>query len=125
VVTGPAWWARLAVRLATLPLPAGQARARYRRELECEQWGTSHREQAAHARGILSQAWALRSAVIGDPVVRHSTLWCRAHLHHEWRRAVTDDGGRYRHCVACGLDDDGTVNQSFDGWYGANSRLDR
>jgi hypothetical protein len=26
----------------------------------------------------------------------------------------------YRHCRACGQDDDGTLNQSSDGWYGAD-----
>lgn len=50
----------------------------------------------------------------------HSPLWCRARLHHDWVRRTTPDGGRYRHCRACGIDDDGTVNQSFDGWMGSN-----
>jgi len=41
-------------------------------------------------------------------------------FHHEWRRRVTDDGGRYRICEACGLVDDGTLNQMYDGWYMSN-----
>ena len=40
--------------------------------------------------------------------------------HHTWERRTTSDGGRYRHCRECGLDDDGTINQSFGGWMGSN-----
>ncbi len=55
-----------------------------------------------------------------DVLPRHSRVWCRMRFHHEWRRRVTDDGGRYRICEACGLVDDGTLNQMYDGWYMSN-----
>jgi hypothetical protein len=120
----PRWWASLAVDLATLLLPAGQVRRRYRAELSSEQYGMTRRQQAVHAVSIIAGARGLRGALVasGELTVPHSTLWCRLRLHHQWHGVITPDGGRYRHCRACGLDDDGTLNQSFDGWYQSNVR---
>jgi hypothetical protein len=54
-------------------------------------------------------------------IVSRDSVWgCRLRFHHEWHREVTEDGGRYRRCRKCGLVDDGTLNQSFDGWYMSN-----
>jgi hypothetical protein len=117
----PAWWARLSVRLATSALPPGAERTRYRQELLAEQWRLSTREQAGHAWRVLTHAFELRGALAeAGRLPPHSHLWCRVRLHHDWHRETTEDGGRFRHCRACGLDDDSTLNQSFDGWMGAH-----
>ncbi len=34
----------------------------------------------------------------------HPTLLCRAHLHHKWVPAHTEDGGQYMRCAHCGKD---------------------
>lgn len=44
----------------------------------------------------------------GRPMVAestlHPTLLCRAHLHHKWVTAVSEDGGRHMRCAHCGKD---------------------
>jgi hypothetical protein len=52
----------------------------------------------------------------------HSRIWCRLRFRHDWHREVTEDGGRFRMCRTCGLVDDGTLNQMYDGWYMSNVR---
>ena len=34
----------------------------------------------------------------------HPTFLCRAHLHHKWVPAQTEDGGQYMRCAHCGKD---------------------
>jgi hypothetical protein len=40
---------------------------------------------------------------VADPTL-HPTLLCRAHLHHKWVPAHTEDGGQYMRCEHCGKD---------------------
>jgi hypothetical protein len=111
-----------AIRTATLMLPRGQVRNRYRSELTAELYEMTFREQVGYACSTILSAPALHQALVetGRLEEPHSTIWCRFRLHHDWVRRSTTDGGRYRHCRACGLDDDGTINQSFGGWMGSN-----
>ena len=113
----PHWWATGAVHLATLLLPPGRVRSRYRTELEAEQWGMTSREQAAHTWSVLVCAPELHRALVesGELPVPHSPLWCRLRLHHRWHRAVTEDGEPYRRCLACGMDDDETSRRRVAG----------
>jgi hypothetical protein len=34
----------------------------------------------------------------------HPKVLCRAHLHHKWVPARTEDGGQYLRCAHCGKD---------------------
>jgi hypothetical protein len=34
----------------------------------------------------------------------HPTMLCRAHLHHKWVPAHTEDGEQYMRCAHCGKD---------------------
>ena len=52
----PTWWASLAVRSASLPLPA-EHRCRYRQEFLAELYGMTPAEQRHHASGVLSRVW--------------------------------------------------------------------
>ncbi len=105
----PHRWAVWAVNAATLLLPPGAIRRRYRHELVSELWGMSGPQQAAPAASVLASAPALHRALVesGELDVPHSPLWCRVHLHHRWHAERTLEGTRYRHCRACGMDDDG------------------
>ena len=105
----PARWASLAVRVATHWLPVGEVRLRYRRELLAELWGLRLRDQARQVLGLLLLAPALTRAVRA-PLARpaHTPLRCRLHLGHRWHPMTTEDGSRYRRCLRCGEDDDGT-----------------
>jgi len=110
----PLRWAVSAVHAATLLLPPGPVRRRYRAELLSELWGMPPRQQLTHALSILVSAPALHRALVeaGELDVPHSPLWCRLHLHHRWRRVRTEDGTPFRRCRACGLDDDETARPS-------------
>jgi hypothetical protein len=58
----PTWWASLAVRSASLPLPS-EDRWRYRQEFLSELYGMTPAEQRRHATGVLSRVWILRAAL--------------------------------------------------------------
>ena len=113
----PHRWAVAAVRGATALLPPGDVRRRYREELVAELWAMSPRRQLGHSVSLLWSAPALHRALVeaGDLEFPHSPLWCRLHLHHRWHRAVTEDGGRFMRCLACGLDDDETSRRRVAG----------
>ena len=110
----PRRWAVSAVNTATLLLPPGSVRRRYRHELVSELWGMSTRQQLTHCVSVLAAAPSLHRALVeaGELDVPHSPLWCRLHLHHRWHTARTEDGATYRRCRACGLDDDETARRS-------------
>jgi hypothetical protein len=108
----PAWWALAATGLATHVLPAGAARDRYRQEFLSELSDLRRARQAAFTYGVLSRAWALRTAVTttvrpssGDVVTTQTPrrpLLCVLDLQHAWLTRSTEDGGRYRACRKCG-----------------------
>jgi hypothetical protein len=118
----PRHWAVTAVDAATLLIPPGSIRRRYRHELVSELWGMSGAQQLTHALSLLVAAPALHRALVesGELDVPHSPLWCRVHLHHRWRIERTPEGTTYRYCRACGIDDDGLVHggSSAGGAYG-------
>ena len=102
---------------ATLPLPPGTVRRRYGAELVSELWGMTTRQQLGHSWSILASAPSLHRALVeaGELDVPHSPLWCRVHLHHRWHWVQTEDGTRYRRCLACGMDDDETSRRRVAG----------
>jgi hypothetical protein len=66
------------------------------------------RQQATYTAGVLANAWALRTALIrGESTIMENKrttrppLTCRLNLHHDWRTETTEDGHRYRECIAC------------------------
>ena len=102
----PTGWASLAVRSASLPLPA-EHRWRYRQEFLAELYGMTPAEQRHHASGVLSRVWTLRMA-LDDPArlkakeATMTTPWrCRLRLH-RWQRLRNPQGGWYRECRGCG-----------------------
>jgi hypothetical protein len=113
----PRRWALSAVRAATLVLPPGPLRRRYRDELTAELWGMTVPAQLVHALSSLAGAPALRRALFesGELEFPHSPLWCRVHLHHKWHAETTTDGDLYRRCGACGNDDDETTRRRVPG----------
>ena len=116
----------LAVRVAARAVPDGALRDRYRQELLAELFGMPRGRQVRHSLGVLSHAWALRSALtdqhpakeLGMSTPRRPVL-CRLHLHHSWRTRSTEDGGRYRQCVRCGKDQNPRRRGPGD-WAGGN-----
>jgi hypothetical protein len=106
----PTWWASLAVRSASLPLPSEQ-RYRYRQEFLAELYGMTPSEQLHHATGVLSRVWTLRVA-LAEParlMAKEDAMaksWrCRIRLH-RWQRLRNPQGGWYRECLECGKQDD-------------------
>jgi hypothetical protein len=113
----PHRWSVASVRLATLVLPPGSVRRRYRQELAAELWGMSSRQQLTHSLSVLASAPRLHRALVESVEldVPHSPLWCRLHLHHQWHTEVTTDGQAFRRCLACGTDDDETTRRRVPG----------
>jgi hypothetical protein len=50
----------------------------------------------------------------------HPTLLCRAHMHHKWVPAQTEDRGQYLRCAHCGKDktDIDPVDRDTPPWKG-------
>ena len=107
----PTWWASLAVRSASLHLPA-EHRWRYRQEFLAELYGMTPAEQRHHASGVLSRVIALRVALSEPERLKAkeatmATPWrCRLRLHY-WQRLRNPQGGWYRECRGCGTQRDG------------------
>ena len=100
------------VELAVRVLPA-EHRQRYGLEFIAELYGMPKAQQRRHAARVLTNAWALRTALSG-PVLGangqmavttiHKPLTCRLNLHHRWRWLSTEDGDRFEQCQKCGKD---------------------
>jgi hypothetical protein len=107
-MSGPRRTATILVRAATLALPAGPIRDRYRQELVAELHGLEPGQQLRHALSTSTHALALRRAVAGGGLPapaaapRPAPLHCRLHLYHHHRKATTQDGNVYVACVNCG-----------------------
>ena len=99
----PTWWASLAVRSASLPLPS-EHRWRYRQEFLAELYGMTPAEQRHHASGVLSRVWTLWVA-LEEPerlLTQEATMakprHCRIRIH-RWQRLRNPEGGWYRECL--------------------------
>lgn len=109
----PAFSARCAVATATLALPRGALRSRYRQEFLAELHFIDTSSQRRFSGGILSRAWALRRALTEEGTMTHDTvsrvpLLCRLNLRHQWHTERTEDGSLYRRCRRCGKDNPST-----------------
>jgi hypothetical protein len=102
----PTWWASLAVRSASLPLPS-EHRWRYRQEFLAELYGMTPAEQRRHASGVLSRVVALRVALsepeqlLSKEITMTKPFLCRIGRH-RWQRLRNPEGGWYRECRGCG-----------------------
>jgi hypothetical protein len=113
----PAFSARCAVVTATLALPRGALRSRYRQEFLAELHFIDTSSQLRFSGGILSRAWALRRALTEEGIMTHDTvhrapLLCRPNLRHHWHTERTEDGSPYRRCRRCGKDNPSTGSAS-------------
>jgi hypothetical protein len=97
------------VALAVCGLPAGPARARYRKELIADLYDLDSQRQIREAISMLTHSGALRSAVAPTDALqeRHydgdrKPLLC--YVHHHLRSFFTADGVPYRRCIRCGED---------------------
>jgi hypothetical protein len=121
----PAPWVSSAVRTATLLLPRGSARDRYRQELSAELYAMPRAEQRRFAAGVLTSAYALRRAVSGQAEIREERAMklkpvrCRLNVHHHWKSFSTEDGGQYERCLRCGKDRTDNAGGGRGGWAAA------
>jgi hypothetical protein len=102
----PTWWASLAVRSASLPLPS-EDRWRYRQEFLAELYGMTPAEQRHHAIGILSRILTLWMALTEPERLTHKEAamtkpWLCRIGRHRWQRLRNPEGGWYRECRGCG-----------------------
>lgn len=110
----PLPWARAAVGLAVRPLPELDDRLRYRAEFAADLASLAPFGQLRYAAGVLSQTFALRSALCSTPTraeeaamtaptrTRVPFFRCRLFRWHRWVTRSTEDGDRYAACAACG-----------------------
>lgn len=110
-----------ALTLATLLLPGGPIRTRYRRELRAELEALPLDERAAYVHGALRAMPALARTVriprvlLEEGAEFEPALKCRLHLGHGWADAYTEDGQHYRRCRHCGMDRQGASSNANDG----------
>ena len=102
----PTWWASLAVRSASVPLPS-EHRWRYRQEFLAELYGMTPAEQLHHVTGVLSRMWTLWVALeeperlLTQDATLAEPLHCRLRIH-RWQRLRNPEGDWYRECRRCG-----------------------
>src|SRR4051794_25628603 len=109
--------ARLAVGIAARLLPTPADRRRYQAELVAELHDLSPAEQLRHAAGVLSQTFALRTALGATSALAQEAEMssfgrrsrCRVLRWHDWHLHSTEDGSRYRSCSVCGRDHPGRL----------------
>lgn len=111
--------AGLLVRTATVMLPAGPVRERYRRELLAELSTLAGRARPGFAIGALTSAMALRAAISapGADLVfpTRKPLRCKLGMH-RYRWECNPDGDSYLRCTRCGDDKgDSTDGVSMSG----------
>jgi hypothetical protein len=105
--------ARGGVELAVRALPTWQARDRYRTEFLAELHELSPAGQLRFTAGVLSQTFALRTALGASPTSAEedamsiatttAPFWrCRVFRLHKWVGRSTEDGARYVACQRCG-----------------------
>lgn len=109
--TSPLPAARWVVGLAARMLPTPAARRRYQAEFVAELHGLPLSHQLRLVLGVLSQVFALRTALEGsstrpEEVAVYSTtagqrLRCRYLRWHHWKGFSDPDGGRYAACAVC------------------------
>lgn len=105
--------ARVLVGAATVSLPSGAVRERYRREHLGELSALPSADQVHYAVGALMTSWSLRRAVSKEMDMSSTgtgagkPLLCRLNLHHHYRKQYNPAGEVYRRCSKCGKDDPG------------------
>jgi hypothetical protein len=103
-------WVRGGIKVATLTLPRGETRDRYRQEFLADLHLVPRTGHATYTLGVLINAWSLRAAVTGEgQAMKEATvrkpqkpLSCRLNWKHVWKTYSCEDGSRYRRCVRCG-----------------------
>lgn len=87
---------------ATLVLPRGVSRDRYRREFAAELYGRPRLRQVADALGICRHMWSLRWVLVHGTAVCRLPLLCRTSVHHHWERHANNEGVPFHTCSRCG-----------------------
>ena len=102
--------ARALVGVATVTLPSGSVRDRYRLEHLGELSALPAGAQVQYAVGALATSWALRRALSKEKDMTVTTtrprkpLLCLLNLHHRWQNQYNPAGETYRRCRRCGKD---------------------
>jgi hypothetical protein len=109
--------ARAGVELSVRALPDWHDRLRYRAEYLAELHDLAPAGQLRYTAGVLSQTFALRTALGASPTgaeedamtiaTTKAPFWrCRVFRWHRWVMRSTEDGGRYMTCARCDRDRD-------------------
>jgi hypothetical protein len=116
--------ARAGVELSVRALPDWEDRLRYRAEYLAELHDLAPAGQLRYTVGVLSQTFALRTALGSSPnraeedaimiTTTQVRFWrCRVFHMHRWVSRSTEDGARYLVCARCGRDRDDIPFGSF------------
>lgn len=98
---------------ATLALPRGVSRDRYRREFAAELYGRPRARQLAYVLGVSVHMWPLRTVLVHGSDSLHLPFLCRAGLHHRWNKDVNDQGLPFHTCSRCGREREGPLVNSL------------
>lgn len=90
------------LRVATLVLPRGASRDRYRREFAAELYGRPQGHQLGYALSLCGHMWSLRTVLVHGAEITRIPFLCRTNLHHHWDNRVNEEGARFKTCSHCG-----------------------
>lgn len=99
--------------VATLLLPRGVSRNRYRREFAAELYGRPRTQQLAYALAVCVHMWSLRTVLVHGSDIADLPLRCRTNLHHHWQKHVNDEGVRFQTCSRCGREKESPLANSL------------
>lgn len=86
---------------ATLLLPRGVSRTRYRQEFAAELYGQPPARQLGYVLSVCGHMGSLRAVVVHGSDGSRIPFLCRMNLH-LWQRRESDEGLPFRTCSRCG-----------------------
>jgi hypothetical protein len=117
VATGLLW-------AATLVLPHGVSRDRYRREFAAELYGQSRGRQFGYALSACGSMWSLRTVLVHGAGINRVPFLCRTNLHHHWQNRISEEGLRFKTCSRCGRETGGLAGSSINSLFLPIGRTD-
>lgn len=97
---------------ATLLLPRGVSRNRYRQQFAAELYGQPRARQLAYALGVCGHMWSLRTVLVHGTDISRLPFLCRTNLHHHWEKHVNDKRLPFQTCSRCGREREGPLGDS-------------
>ncbi len=98
---------------ATLLLPHGVSRNRYRQEFAAEMFGQPRRRQLAYSLRVCLHIWQLRTVLVHGAEAPRLPVLCRTNLHHYWEKHANEQHVPFQTCPRCGREKESPLANSL------------